>query len=362
MSNQSSTYYNAVILCDKANVNSSDFQAVFEDTTSQNIVNQTGDYKFAIERFSMEGHNLPIWIPNVSSGNTTTYSVLLTYYNIASPKTFTSDEIFLQYIPTNNVGKGDPTYYFVYNYDVFTQMLNNAFMTARSNLQSKMANVTMLTNAPYIVYDGSSNLFSLYLDAQGYVSCTAGEQITITFNNDLYNLLKTFNFTANTNLTNYKDLVPLNKISNYITGIKNPYNLGTNINCWICTQMQPNTGNCWSPIQSLIFASDSISLKPEIVGNVSVVGTGLSVGSGNSNNTQTMITDLVLDLTRSSDYLDMLVYQPTMHRWVDLSDSQNLKNFRFSVWWLNKFNQQRYPILLANNGCITLKVLFQKKI
>jgi len=362
MSNQNSTYYNATILCNKLNVNSSDYQAVFEDTTSQNIVNQTGNYKFAIERFSMEGHNLPIWIPNVSSGNTTTYSVLLTYYNIASPKTFTSDEIFLQYIPLNNVPVSDPSYYFVYNYDVFCQMLNNAFTTARSNLQGKMANVTMSTEAPYIVYDGSSNLFSFYLDAQGYVSYTAGEKITLTVNNELYNLLKTFNFKMNTTLPNYRDLVPINKISNYIAGIKDPYNLGTNINCWICTQMQPTTNNCWSPVQSLLFASDSISLKPEIVGNVSVVGTGSALGSGNSNNTQTMITDLVLDLNRSSDYIDMLVYQPSIHRWVDLSDSQNLKTFRFSVWWLNKFNQQRYPILLANNGCITLKVLFQKKI
>ena len=363
MSNLNHTYYNALIVCDKTNVNSNDFQAEFEDTTSQAIVNQTGNYQFAIERFSMEGHNIPIWIPNISSGNTTTYSIKLNVILQGNnAKIFTSDEIFLQYVPKNIFNSGDPAYYFVYNYDNFVEMLNNAFVSAMANLQTKINNYTLLTNPPFIVYDGAVNLFSIYFDEQGFFTQTANENITLTFNNDLYNLLKTFYFKTNINGNNFKDIVIVNKGNNYFSGMNNLQNpvSATKVNYCLMSQMQPSTNNCWSPVQSILFSSDSISLKPEIIGNASILGNNSQLGSGNSNNSQSMITDLVLDISRSSDYLDMLVYQPAMHRWIDLSDSQYLKNFRFSIWWLNKYNQQRYPILLANNGCVTLKVLFEK--
>ena len=350
------TYYNATIICDKTNVNDFDYQALFEDTTAQNIVSRTGGYEFAIERFSMEGQNIPIWIPNISSGNTTTYSITLSAsFPAGGGKTFTGGETFLQFIPRNGKEPNDPAYYFVYHYDNFCEMMNNAFASALTSLQQATANYTIKTTAPIIVYDGVSNLFSIYCDAQGFVSNTAGEVLSITFNNDLYNLLKTFYF--NTNNNNYKTLIIQNKLTNFVSNVNN-----SGLSYWIATQMQPSTASCWSPVQSILFTSDSICLKPEIIGNVSVVGTGLSLGSGNSNNVQTQITDLVLDLSRSSDYLDMVTYQPTLHRWIDLSDSQNLKNFRFSVWWLNKYNQQRYPLLLSNNGCLTMKVLYQKKL
>ena len=308
MSDLAFIYYNALILCDKTNVNSNDFQAVFEDTTSQNIVNSTGQYKFAIERFSMEGHNVPIWIPNIQAGNTTTYSITMSIsIQNNNAKIFTSDEIFLQYVPKTVTNMGDPSYYFVYNYDNFVEMMNTAFSTCLTNLQSKIQTYTIKSNAPFMVYDGSTNLFSIYFDEQGFLTQTAQENITVTFNNDLFNLLKTFYFKTNVNGNNYRDIQLVNKGTNYFAGMSNLQNptSTTKVNYWMMTQMQPSTNNCWSPVQSVLFASDSITLKPEIIGNPSIIGTGAQIGAGNSNNMQSMITDFCLDISRSSDYLDL---------------------------------------------------------
>jgi hypothetical protein len=345
-------YYNATVICSKSDVNSNDFHAMFEDNTSQNIVSNTGDYQFAIVRYSLEGANLPIWIPTITNGNTTTYSITLTASPSGSGKTFTSDETFLQYIPRNNVQMNDPIYYFVYNYEQFVEMVNNAFVSALANLQTKIANYTLKSNVPIMEYNGQSNLFNIYCDAQGFVKNTAGESMTITFNNELYNLLRTFYF--DTKVNNFRQLIVQDKVSNV--------SVINGITYYIASQYQSSTSSCWSPIQSIIFSSDSLALKPEIIGSVSYIGNGSSLGAGNSNNTQMMITDFVLDLAKSSDYYSqMITYTPSLYRWIDLSAGPSLKNFRFSAWWLNKFNQDRYPIMLSNHGSLTMKVTFRSR-
>ena len=351
MSDQKHTYFNATILCQKTDPNSNDYLAQFEDTTAQNIVSRIGDYEFAIARYSMEGANIPIFIPSISNGNITTYTIQIAI-DIAGIN-YGSGELSLIYTsPNSTVSSSDPSYYYIYNYDSFVSMVNAGFQQALANLKTNNPSVSFQTTAPILTYDGASNLFSIFCDAKSCISNTAGEQMTITFNNDLYTLLKTFNFQTIAN--NYRQLIVSNKITN--TASQN------GIDYWVATQTAPSTSNCWTPVQSIIFTSDSVSLKPEIIGNVSVVGNGLTLGANNSNNNQTMITDIVLDLTRSSDYFsEMISYVPSMYRWIDLSDGSNLRTFKFSVFWLNKFTQERMPVLLSNNGCITLKVLFQKK-
>ena len=355
MGDQDHTYYNATILCQKTDPTSNDYQAMFEDNLSQNIITRIGDYQMAIARYSMEGQNLPIFIPSIQDDETnlTTYSVQLNV--VVGADTYVSGEVFLNYVPQNTkLTPSDTEYYFMYNYDNFVDMMNNALKTAWTQLQANAAgsSYTLLTSVPILTYDGSANLFNMYCDEKGFVTKTEDEAMQIIFNNDLYTLLKTFYFT--TLAGNYRSLNVPNKITNVATQ--------GGINYFVATQTAPSTSSCWSPVQSLIFSSDSVSLKPEIIGRVSKVGANLALGADQSKDDQSMITDIILDLNRSSDYFsEMVSYVPSMYRWVDMSDGSNLRYFRFSVFWLNKYDRLRYPVYLSNNGIITLKILFQKK-
>lgn len=346
-------YYNGTILCKKTNISDGDFAAVFQDTTAQAIINnRDGLYKMAIERFTIEGASLPIWIPSISSGNTTTYSITMTVDITGGVKPFVSDEIFLQFLPINNVPVGDPTYYYVYNYELFVDMMNNAFASCRSNLAGKILNYSLKTKTPMFTYDSDSNKFSIYVDSGGFIDNADGETCTIVFNNDLYTLLKTFYF--KTLPSNYHQLIPRNRITNNVT-------IGGTL-YYIISQMCPSTSNCWSPIQSIMFSSDSMTLIPEIVGNISVLSSSSAIGSGESNTKEAMITDFALDLTRSSDYFsEMITYTPTRLRYIDMSDADTIKNFRFNMFWINKYTGLKQPLLLNNFGSISIKVHFERK-
>lgn len=341
------TYYNATILCNKSNVNDNDVQAVFEDNVTQPIVKDTENYKFSIARYSMIGHRLPIWIPNIRTApNQTTYSMIMTLSS--NNKTYIGDEIFLNFINRNNLSPNDPEYYYVYSYELFIEMMNTAFRACITNLQTKITGYTIQTSAPFMVYDSTSNLFTIYFDEKGNGT---PDQITLSFNNELYNLLNSFYFNRQPN--NYWNLIVVDKITNRFTDPT------TEINYIVCSQSYGTTA-IMSPVQSIIFGSDSIQLKPEIIGSVSIVGNNGNLGANQSFNPQNQITDIVLDLDQSSDYNSMITYTPSLYRYISMLEAKDIQHIKFSVWWLNKFTQVRHPIKLSNGGLITLKMLFER--
>jgi hypothetical protein len=343
------TYYNATTICKKDNLQANDEPAVFEDTTSQPIIITTEKYKFSIARYSMLGHHLPIWIPNISSGNTTTYGLKM---NIQfNNKSFTSDIVYLQYINRNNLSSSDPEYYYVYSYELFIEMMNNAFSSCLANLQSQIIGYTIQSKPPFMVYNSQSNLFTMYFDKNGNGGNNP-EDITITFNNELYGLLNSYYYQRQND--NFWDLIVVDKITNKYT------DTDTNVN-YIIVEQSFSTTAIMSPVESIIFSSDSIQLKPEIIGSVSVVGqVNNNLSSNQGFNTQNQITDIVLDLEKSSDYNAMITYSPSLYRYITMLPSKDLQHIKFAVWWLNKNTQVRQPVKLANGGLITLKLLFEK--
>lgn len=340
-------YYNATVLCNKIDPSSNDYQAIFEDNVQTPLVSNTSTYKFAIARYSMIGHRLPIWIPKIrTSPNQTSYSMKMNI--VFNTKSYTSDEIFLNYIPRNSLTSVDPEYYYSYSYEQFIEMINASFAACITNLQSKIIGYTITTNPPFMVYDSTSNLFTIYFDERGNGT---PERITCSFNNELYNLLNSFYFERQP--LNWWNLIVVDKITNRFTDPT------TSVNYIICTQSYGTTA-LWSPVQSIIFSSESLQVNPEVIGSVSVVGDGSSLGSNQSNNSQQMITDIVLDLDQSSDFNGMITYIPSEYRYISMLDSREPRSVKFSVWWLNKFNQVRYPIKLSNGGLITMKMMFQR--
>ena len=111
-------------------------------------------YQLSVIRFTMEtGNSLPIFIPSIQIGqpniNLTPYSFTLSYsYN--SNMQVDSDQIYLQHIPIDfSILQPPPpasmqdvynnSYYYIYSYQIITDMMNNALSQAMQSLIAKCA-------------------------------------------------------------------------------------------------------------------------------------------------------------------------------------------------------------------------------
>jgi hypothetical protein len=337
-------YYNGSIICKKDNLDDIDYRAEFDDETVENIVNNASNYLFAIARYDMKVPTLPILdmtpVPNQSNQNLLTYALRI--FGTIGGNNVDSNMINFIYQPRNN-RNDNQGYYFIYNYHHFCDIMNVAFSTATSAISSS-------NPSPTICYDSSTSLFSIFTNNDSYNLSQTGsnEHLQIQFNQELYNLLRHFNYILN--------------IDNSATLIVNNYISNTSGNYIINTQNLSSTGSIWSPVGQISFDSNSMQLNNEIIGNSSYVGTSVPIGLTKSNKEANLITDIIIDLNSSIDYNNNIVYVPNTYRWIDPYRINNLNKIKFSVYWTHKMNRNiHYPLLMSNGSTITIKLHFKRK-
>ncbi len=407
-------YYNINIINNNANNPSigADPPIRFNETRSTPLVEDISKYNFSIVRFNMSGAglNLPLFIPQIditqSDINKTVYSLgfFLTKTFIGTGgATFTftgyqSETIewitqVTAYITTPplatplpnapNSGNGQDLrsyYYYCYTYDHWCDLMNATFKKAYADLQvtytafytanGGTGGATFSSVAPFIKYDPSSELFSIYYDSLGnYVTGTTPtgiyEQFTLYFNQNLEGL--------------FGGAFPNNDVGDTPTGqpfellVRN--NLGTNYysppvgsgvtgNYFVITQEYPSTSNLWSPVDAIVFSSALMPVIPEAVGDPIFLGNSNNTGQlSNSSNFQPIITDIALDLINASDYRQFISYLPTAeYRMSAMTSSKTaLNNIDISVFWRCRLDNQLYPLTLYNLSSVSLKMLFRKR-
>lgn len=224
-------YYNAQLIA----AQTADLQSVsvaspirFNETRDSAIVKDASQYYFSIVRFSMNGpgKNLPLFIPLIqtngysspiqSDPNLTIYYVSLAYQrewnytdNTGAARTsiitITPSSNPIRYIPetqnrsiapvpsvpVDGITKQDISsrYYWVYSYKHWTELVNNAFKSAMSDLWSEFnvvwaaipnkdpAQTTpypsyesfiLAHDVPYVKYDEVTGLFEIYGDTRAF--------------------------------------------------------------------------------------------------------------------------------------------------------------------------------------------------
>ena len=103
-------YYNVNIICNKSDTTTKDIPAVYEDTTSYPIISRSETWQFALARVVIETNTIPMWIPNIVDGLTTTYNITMTAtINTNSYSTTQS----LQWLPNSVSKPSDDDYYWI---------------------------------------------------------------------------------------------------------------------------------------------------------------------------------------------------------------------------------------------------------
>lgn len=358
MSQPDKIYYNLSLICKKNNQTDPDVQARFQEGRQTAILNDASNYTFSIIKFTLNSNNLPILIPKIQTGQTdvnlTTYGMTMSIDDsgvVASTTPYFMEydcrnKYFNNTISPPTVSQQDDPYYYMLSISHFVDMFNNTLSACYDDIKTQVPSLS--GNAPQLIYN-NNNLFSLYCDASDFAPAN---QFNIYLNDDLYNLLRNFNFTNVSNNGFNHQLIIKQRVNNLQTI--------DNVNYIVETQFYPSLQN-WTPVQSIIFQSNLLGVNPEKVSApIQLSSNSTTFFNQNTNNTEDILTDITLPVDNPCDYNSMVVYVANVFREADIVQN-TIQKIDMIVGWKNKLNGIIYPIMLSDMDEITCKIKFERK-
>lgn len=351
----------------------------YTDNRSIAFLENPSAYEMSILRFQVDCANAPVFIPSIEPNqpdpNRTIYSITMEYS--VSGQVVVHQE-FLQFNPQDKSLSVPPApsktfnkqpdlstgYYNVYNYEFFIYNVNTTMTSCYNNLKAKVLAVNPMVafppNRPFMTWDTVQNIAVITAESQFYDESPQNPTpiIRIYMNPPMYNLFSSFpmvffGFEGVTFGRNFLlGLVNIGTL-NQVT-ITVPYsNISYNA---IQTFQEYSSINAWSPIQAIVFTSNTLPVQPT---NVSppVVLSNNQVATTPSNNSATanIITDLV---TNSGQYSPSVLYTPTaQYRMISLFGNSPLTNLDLQIYYRLR-DGSLSPFILSSGGSVSLKLGF----
>lgn len=345
----------------------------YQETRNSPFLDCPSNYFMSVVRFQVQTPTLPVFIPQMLLGqsdvNKTAYSITLSYTYLGVVYDFQ------QYISYINYDLVEPApaslslstitsqYYYVYSYQQWVGMINNAFISAHAGLNALVVSAggTLPSNKPpFCQFDPYSLLMTINSDILGYNQSLASP-IRIYFNSALYSLYSNFQWTFsasgyNTNLgKNFLLTVENNTFSNvYVVPATPTWNA-------LQSYQEGSTASLLNPVESIVFTSGLLPVVNENVGLPSLNQAGLSSSNGNNSNISPIITDFQVPLSALNRYLPDIQYTPAgEYRLIDLYGDSPLSRFEVSVFWKDTFGIL-HPLLLGPGCSASMKVMFRRR-
>jgi hypothetical protein len=353
----------------------------FNETRTNPIINNTGDYYLSIVRFSLDTYNLPNIIaeiqPNQPDPDLTIYSLTLEYDDGVGGIT-PSSQTFINWVPqnknvpvppapstTNNKFQQSSKYYYCYQFQYFLTLVNQAFQTATAELialTGGAASPITASKQPILTWDTTTSSAILQAE-EAYYNNTLAAKVRIYFNPPLFALFNSFpalyfGTGAGVSLGRNYQMV----IADF-TGV-NTILLPTNAPAAsqsVFTQMfqEFSTIDTWTPVASIVFVSNTIPIVSNQLSAPLVFNNGQSSsGIGNNSNFAQIITDMT---TNQQVFKPNILYNPTAeYRRIDMTGNTPLTNIDLNVYWRDKLGQL-IPFELASGSSASIKFLFERK-
>lgn len=401
----------------------SSVRAVYDETRTQNIINDASEYYMAIARFSVDASAIPLFvcpvIPNPLNPldfNYTPYNLFFTYYDGVTNFGGNSQLIYIPNVQTQQ--PNPPTvstqdisgfYYYVYYYQTFIQMTNNAIAEAFSRLVT-LVPILAGTPIPYVQYEASSNSVSLivpnnplyitayntlntyqYTPAQFPDAASVGK-IIFYMNSPLYKYYSLINsYSAQTppisgfSPPNFSHLMivtdnknnyyypPQNAANTVATQVPTSFIMPppvatfpvtssvnfTDAPLWLIFPQEGNAISTWNSLSSLVFLTSALPVQVENIPYTSVpsLQNGSQIGSASF---LPILTDFIPDLTQAKDNRIQFTYYANPYRLVQLNWNIPIRRIDLQIFWQDKF-QNLYPIYVSGNSLNSIKLVFIKK-
>lgn len=423
-------YYSATIInSSQKDTGGADPPAVYTEVKPTAFIEKANDWEMSVVKFQTEGGvNLPILLFAVQTGqsdvNLGIYTVTLeatVSYVIGAGSPYAVKNYYMtsqqpvRYIPedSNTPTPSPPltsqdistSYYWVYTYSHFCDMVNNAFQACMNDLQAQVNaawNIVSPSNqqappiivsvAPVLTYSNSGGLFSLYFDSYGFggsqaacapapatsTTTTIGvwEKLTPYFNSSLFALLRNFNSyylgadvrppvvtgSGQSGRNVLQNGMSQKIVVQDVMG-QNKVTINSK-NYFVMTQDYGSTSTIWSPISGIAFTTSFIPVQVEYSSNPVQFGlenTGQSETSVNY--FEQVITDITLPLDAAHNYREQITYTPAgEYRMLSLLGSGGIDKLDLRVWYRLKLTNKLVPMTMPNQSAVTIKLMFRRKI
>ena len=331
------------------------------------ILNNPLNYYGCISRFNIQCSNIPLIFPLLDTSlitnpskdvNQLVYQFALGYNGVYS------DPINIEYIPSipslspptfpigGNNQDTSSVYYYIYSYLYFCQLMNNALASALINLNNKTT--TNVSIPPLFYYNGNNQQLILQAPVSNYTqginTSPDANNIQIYFNSYLAPFFLGYSYALFPNPTGCNNCFYL---------FDQVYNIQT-INS-VLSFVQPIQGSSelcnWASAIKI-----SILTNMPIAKEYTQVPTRPgAVQSTTQSQTETLLTDFVLDNTNILQYNTQLVYNKTDSlRMFEFVSSTPMNTIDLTIIWSDSYGNSA-PINLSVGQNITLKFEFIRK-
>jgi hypothetical protein len=352
----------------------------YTDNRSIAFLESPSQYELSILRFQVDSANAVTFLPSIEPNQTdptlTIYSITMEYP--VNGQTVVHQE-FLKFNPQdksatipvapsktwNKQADFSTGYYSIYNYEFFLFNVNTCMTNCFNNLKTKVLAINPMAffppNRPFITWDTTQNVAvitaeSLYFD-ESPLNLTP--IVRIYMNPPMFNLFSSFpmvffGFEGVTFGRNFLlGLVNIGTL-NQVT-ITVPYSNPVISYNAIQSFQEYSTVSAWSPIQAIVFTSNTLQVQPTNVSPTVVITNNTATTPSNNSATANIITDLV---TTSGQYSPSILYTPTaQYRMISLSGSSPLTNLDIQIYYRLR-DGSLIPFVLSSGGSVSLKLGF----
>ena len=315
------------------------------------------------------------------SGLDTTYTQAVTYipndlsttppnWNPANAQALSLEEI------TSN-------YYWVYNYEVFINMINqsltNAFWGVNGSIYATNGNAkpwasasgsTASTYQPPSISWNQSNLTAIITGDNAIFSQSVSTTTPayLYFNQPFSTLLDAFPY-------QYPNVSPDSPKWSYIVFntnagaglyvVSNYSSLGVITPAYTAIQVYQDhqTASLMNPVQSIVFTSTLLPVVMENVGAPSILNGSSSnlITIGSTANIFPVVTDFIVPFSATNSYVPDISYVPSgEYRLVDLYGESPCNQVDIQVYWKDSYGLL-HPFLLGSGCSGSLKLMFRRK-
>lgn len=316
-------------------------------------------------------------------------SSLLVPYSYSQPITFQPNDLTQpkpQWNPANQqaLSLEDITaqYYYVYNYEVWINQVNqamtNAFWGLSGRVYATSAGTLPMTGStatnyapPSVSWNSAEDIAIITADNTGFgqSSGAAKNIVFISFNQPLSTLLDSFPYSypdvnADSNLYSYlifntsagAGFFIVQNYTVYPPVVTNGY-LGIQI------YQDHQTASLLNPVQSIVFTSTLLPVVMENVGQPLILnGTAPTQQViGSSANIFPVVTDFIVPFSALNQYVPDISYVPSgEYRLVDLYGTSPANQVDIQVFWKDQYGIL-HPFLVGSGCSGSLKLMFRRK-
>lgn len=353
--------------------------------------------------------------------DTTIYTVTFSCYDGA---TYRSTTIPILWVPENKATytsvpttalptQAESDYYYCYTYTHWVQLVNTALRLAWT---ASGGGVSFGTLCPWFEYDETTGLFSINQDSKtcmipygdalpapygdavastgtGYAP---GEYSFVGMNTCLESLLSNFSsqyYSYGQYWNGSAFLIPEVVIDmglpvNLLTGAAT-----TNSSVGVSLRTQPktsifqladpftytpiadaffvrlvqdfiSTGGIWSPIASFVLGTSQVPVRNEASANPITFGAAnIGTNTSNSGTFQKVLVETPINALKADVWKGFIYYEPTTLTYSSLDPSQDgVQNVDISLYWRNRLTNSLIPVRLPNQGSVSFRLLFKKKL